>query len=129
MFILSLCKWLPWAQRSYGALGHLAVSSQAFAVMLSMDNVVIFPVQYVANVSHVIKAQMNSAMLIFTLPAVNSGIVAICRQSNQFICQKRPATPSLSLFLWSKVNTPAIPHEEDASQANVALFVGKLPNM
>ena len=108
---------------------HLAVSSHAFAVMLSISSNVIFPAQYPANVSQVIRAAMNSAMLILTLPGVNSGIFVIPAHSTQLICQNSPSTTCSYLSSCAKVNTPAMPYEVQASLASLILFVGKTPNM
>ena len=88
MFFFSKCKCMPFAQRSKGALVHLAVSIQALAVVLSSCSVVIRSVQKSVNVSHVIKAAMNSPTLIAAVPGSRSGMVAMLAHYTHEIYKK-----------------------------------------
>ena len=61
MTILSKCKCNPCAHRSKGNMGHRDESHHIFATVLSISNVVNFPLQNSVNVSKVINAATNSA--------------------------------------------------------------------
>ena len=93
MFLFSKYNWMPCAQRLKGALAHRAVSIYVFAVVLSNCSVVSRSMQKSVNVSHVINAAMNSAMLISATPVLNSGMGAMIDHSAQDTCQNKPFSP------------------------------------
>ena len=126
--ILIIYKCVPWAHRSNGALGHLAESSHAFAVILSRCNTVIRPMQNCAKVSHVIKAAMNSATLIFIWRGCSVGSDATLFQSSQPIYQNRPEWPLWWVSSYGKSMTPAMPNDVDASLNSILRFSGNRPN-
>ena len=128
MFLLSICKCIPCAQRSKGAFVHRAVSIQVFAVVLSISSVVILPLQNSVNVSSVISAAKNSATLISAAPGLNPGVGTMVDHSPHEICQNRPARPEECLLPCANVSTPAIPYVELASLARVESLTVNLPN-
>lgn len=65
MFLSNMKRCVPWPHRSIGNLGHLALSNQDLAAVLSISRYVIMSLQYGANVSHVINAAMYSATWMF----------------------------------------------------------------
>ena len=94
-FSIQRCK--PWAQRSNGKRGHLALSNHDRAETLSTPIVVIVFVQKEVKVSHVISKAMNSATFIETLPGSKSVMDTTLAQSSYEICQNRPDKPSKPL--------------------------------
>ena len=118
-------RWVPWAHRSNGNVGHLAASNQAFAAVLSIWRQVILLEQCSANVSQVIRRAKNSATLIFMLSGQLSWREAYPLHSSQDICQKIPPIfPQFTLGLrnW---RTPAIPKDVDASLERTQSLLGK----
>ena len=126
--ILIIYKCVPCAHLSNGALGHLAESSHAFAVILSRCKWVIFPTHDGEKVSHVIKAATNSAMFIFMWRGCSAAIGATLFHSSQLICQKRPEWSLRWIApLWKRM-TPAMPKDVDASLNITLWFSGNRPN-
>ena len=119
-----MCRWTPCAQRSNGAIGHRALLIQEQAETLSTKRVVKVPLQSSAKVSHVIRAEINSATLIWITPGARPGKRLTRIHSSHADCQNNPSAPGWA-WLWSRKSiTPAIPQLELASLNNTAVFAG-----
>ena len=116
------CK--PWAQRSKGKRGHLALSNHDRAETLSTPIDVIVFVQNEVKVSHVISKAMNSATFIKTLAGSKSVMDTTLAQSSYEICQNRPDKPSKPLRTPWKCMAPAMPKALEASQDSLSLLAG-----
>ena len=88
-FIINMC--VLCAHLSYGALGQRAESNQDLAEVLSMPKMVIFSLQYSANVSIVISVAKNSAAFMGNLSLLSDIKGEIKFHSSQLSCQKSPA--------------------------------------
>ena len=92
--ILSKCKCNPCAHRSKGNMGHRDESHHILATVLSISDVVNFPLQKSVNVSKVINAATNSATQIFFRQTASFLRTVNSPSSLYDICQKRPPQPS-----------------------------------
>ena len=123
--IINMCELC--AHLSYGALGQRAESNQDLADVLSMPKMVIFSLQYSANVSIVISAAKNSAAFMGNLSLLSDIRGEIKFHSFQLSCQKSPAQFLSRLLSGLKCKTPAMPYVAAASLDKQWRFHGNCP--